>query len=90
MVALCSKTYFCTGSECKSACKGLNKKQNDLTLDVYLKALETQQSGCGQNKSFQVRNGSVFTYEQIRSSISYFYAKRIVQPDGVSTKPLDL
>ena len=33
---------------------------------------------------------SVATYEQTKKGLSYFYPKRIVEQDGIHTKPLHL
>ena len=101
IVALTSKTYFCfknnpdnEGSnemEIKLACKGLNKRSNNLTKKHYLDVLKTQISGGGMNKGFKVdKNNSITTYEQKRSSLSYLYIKRKVGQDGVTTTPLDI
>ena len=32
---------------------------------------------------------SVATYEQRKKEMSYFYSKRLVEEDGIHTKPLD-
>jgi hypothetical protein len=41
-------------------------------------------------KRFRVRNNGIATYQQRRNGFSYFYCKRRVLDDGVSTVPLDL
>ena len=33
---------------------------------------------------------SVATYEQTKKGLSYLYTKRLVEEDGIHTKPLDL
>lgn len=38
---------------------------------------------------FKLRNNSMYTYRQIRNGLTYFYCKRKVLNDGVSTEPLD-
>ena len=96
IVALCSKTYICFGSQdgenVKLSCKGLQKKRNleNLTKQTYLNVLKNQKAGLGINKGFIARNGRVYSYTQIRNGLSYLYCKRLVMDDGVSTKPLDL
>ena len=90
MVCLCSKTYFGKGSQPKQVCKGLNTKQNVFSLETYLNVIKNQASGFGTNKSFRVKDNSVYTYEQVRSGLSYFYPKRLVLDDAVSTKPLKI
>lgn len=88
-VALSSKTYFCEGPDPKYACKGLSKR-NNLTFDTYRSVLNDKKSRGGTNKSIMYVGSDLFTYEQQRDALSYFYAKRKVLPDGVSTAPLDL
>lgn len=39
---------------------------------------------------FKLRNSSVCTYRQVRNGLTYFYCKRKVSNDGISTEPLDL
>ena len=96
IIALCSKTYICFGSQddenVKLSCKGLQKKRNleNLTKQTYLNVLKNQKAGLGINKGFIARNGRVYSYTQIRNSLTYLYCKRLVMDDGVSTKPLDL
>ncbi|XP_066265252.1 uncharacterized protein [Branchiostoma lanceolatum] len=94
IVALCSKTYYCFGGEDisndKFSCKGVSKKDNNITLQKYLRVLETQKSGQGVNRGFRVRDNQMLTYTQTRDAFSYFYPKRQVQDDGVTTLPLDI
>ncbi|KAI8495466.1 hypothetical protein Bbelb_269210 [Branchiostoma belcheri] len=94
IVGLCSKTYYCFGGDDKTqdkfSCKGVSKRQNDITLQKYLQVLETQKSGQGVNRGFRVRNNQMLTYTQTRDAFSYFYPKRQVEDDGVTTLPLDI
>ena len=88
-VGLCSKTYFC-GSDTESdkvRCKGLNARNNKLTLDDFLDVLEYQNAKGGKNISFRTDGKNMYTYEQRRDSLSYFYLKRPVKDDGISTGP---
>ena len=85
-----SKTYYCFGAYDKFSCKGVNKKTNDITREKYLNVLLTKQSSAGMNKGFRVVNNRMYTYEQVRDGFSYFYPKRKVLVDGVSTLPLDI
>jgi hypothetical protein len=59
-----------------------------LTLDRYLDVLDTGQSGSGVNVGFRASGRGIETYTQTRKSLSYFYIKRRVQADSVSTKPI--
>ena len=90
IVALCSKTYYCFGKEDKFSCKGINKRLNDIHKDKYMDVLLTKQSGSGTNRGFRVIDNKMYTYLQERAGFSYFYPKRKVLADGVSTIPLDI
>ena len=87
IIALCSKTYYCFGATNKFSSKGLSKRLNNLTKESYLDVLTSRNNGGGVNKSFRTDGAVIYTYQQHRSSLSFFYPKRIVQDDGVSTKP---
>ena len=90
MISLCSKTYYCFGAKDKFSCKGLNKNCNEIDKDRYLNVLLTKQNSPGINRRFRVVNNSMYTYTQVRDAFSYFYPKRKVLEDGVSTLPLDI
>ena len=93
MVALCSKTYICTSlnekgqPESKCSSKGLGNLNNFSEGD-FVEVLETGESGQGINRGFVVRNAGMVSYEQIRFGLSFFYSKRRVLADGISTEPL--
>ncbi len=78
IIALCSKTYFCFGPTEKFSCKGLNRRNNELTKEKYMTVLNTRSSGGGVNKGFIMKRGVMFTYEQRRTALTYFYPKRKV------------
>ena len=86
---MCSKTYYCFGAKDKFSCKGVNKKCNDIDKDKYLNVLLTKQNSGGVNRGFRVVN-IIYIYTQVRDAFSYFYPKRKVLQDGVSTTPLDI
>ena len=88
IIGLSSKTYYCFGAYDKFSCKGVNKKTNDINKEKYLNVLLTKQSSSGLNKGFRVVNNSMYTYEQVRDGFSYFYPKRKVLEDKVTTMPL--
>jgi len=90
IIALCSKTYYCFGKEDKFSCKGINKRTNQITKDKYMDVLLSKKSGSSTNRGFRSMDNQVFTYFQERSGFSYFYPKRRVLEDGVSTTPLEL
>jgi len=89
-VGLNSKTYYCWGEKDKYSCKGISKKRNSIKKDTYLRVLKTQESESGENRVFRVLNNKVLTYSQFRVGFSYFYPKRKVLADGITTIPLDI
>ena len=42
------------------------------------------------NEGFRTVQHSVATYEQTKKGLYYFHPKRIVDPDGIHTRPLSL
>ncbi len=95
MVCLSSKMY-CIEEETedttntKLSCKGVNKNRINDAMAVFDHVLQTQETLSAKNKGFVSKKNQVYTYEQIRSSFTYFYPKREVLSDGVSTKPLSI
>ena len=59
-------------------------------VELYKKVLTTACSAKATNIGFGVFNNTVMTYKQIRNGLSYFYCKRRVLPDGITTVPLDI
>ena len=90
MIGLCSKTNYCFGTKDKFSCKGVNKRLNAIDKDKYLEVLLTQRPSSGVNRGFRTANNTVYTYNQVRDGFWYFYPKRKVLDDGVSTEPLDI
>ena len=90
IIGLSSKTYYCFGAYDKLSCKGVNKKTNDINKEKYLNVLLTKKSSSGLNKGFREVDNSMYTYEQIRDGFSYFYPKRKILEDGVTTVPLEI
>ena len=88
IIVLCSKTYYCIGKEDKFSCKGINKRTNLIIKDKYMDVLLSKKSST--NRGFRSKDNQIFTYFQERSGFSYFYPKRHVLEDGVSTAPLDI
>ena len=89
-VGLCSKTYYCFGATDKYSTKGLNKRHNTIDKDAFLAVLTNRRSGSGANRGFRVHKSTVLTYVQERAALTYFYAKRVVHEDGVTTGPVDV
>ena len=57
---------------------------------VFTHVLDSKETEACTNKGFRARDNKVFSYEQERAGFGYYYIKRIVQNDGVSTEPLDI
>ena len=91
MISLASKTYLLTcGEKFKMSCKGLNKRNVLEPLSIYKNVLLNKQPSGGENSGFRAKDNTVFTYNQQKGGFPYFYAKREVLDDGVSTRPLTL
>ena len=98
MFCLCSKTYYCYDEQTnkqKFSSRGLNKRTLEDCGDggpmpEYRKALEEAVNVTSTNRSFRTIQHSVATYEQTKKNLSYFYPRRIVEEDGIHTKPLPL
>ena len=82
--------YVVPRSTMNTGCKGVNKKCNEINKDKYLNVLLTKQNSACVNRGFRVVNNTMYTYTQVRDAFSYFYPKRKVLQDGVSTLPLDI
>ena len=91
-IALNSKTYYCfkESGKPKVAAKGVSQRTNKLTKELYLNVLRTKAPQTVVNRRFVVKDGAVRTYEMRKNGLSYFYGKRKVLADGVSTASLDI
>ena len=65
-------------------------KSAGITKSDFLTVKDTKETISATNRGFLVKNNEVFTYEMRRRGLSYFYCKRKVLDDGVSTTYLDL
>ena len=97
MFCLCNKTYCCYDSNSnkyKFSSKGLNKRTLENCADGhmanYRKVLDEFIDVTSTNRGFGTVLHSVANYEQTKKGLSYFYPKRIVDVDGVHTRPLNL
>ena len=91
IIGLNSKMYFCfNDSKAKFSCKGVNKHTNSINKDTYLNVIQTKTTGHATNRVFRVRGNRVCTYTQVENAFTYFYNKRKVLADGVSTTYLDI
>ena len=98
MLCLCSKTYCCYDKQTnrhKFSSKGLKKRileecGDGGSMSNYRKVLEEAVNVTSTNRGFRTIQHSVATYEQTKKGLSYFNPKRIVEEDGIHTKPLHL
>ena len=91
MYAMCSKLYFVEGENYnKYSCKGIQKNQNEISKDRFHNVLFNNVKDMCINKGFRVINNEMITYIQHKKGLSYYYDKRQVLPDGVSTIPLNI
>ena len=93
MIGLCSKTYFVENRELhisKLSCKGANKKRVRNPKEKFEKVLQQKRPQMCENFGIKSKGNTMFTYRQAKIGFNYFYVKRKVLHDGVSTDPLDL
>ena len=88
IVALSSKTYFGLGEKNKQVSKGISIKQIQFTHQQYMDVLKTQKNRSGTNTTFRSTDNEIRTLAQQRCRLTYFYPKRIILDDGLSTAPL--
>ena len=74
----------------KVSSKGLSKRTNNLKENDFRSVLTTKNSLCGTNTGFVRKDNVTYTYRQHKRGLTYFYGKRKVLDNGVSTAPLDL
>jgi hypothetical protein len=96
LIGLCPKMYFVEGSDneekkYKFSSKGIQKDKNDITKERFQNVLQNPgyKDVC-INRGFRVINNHMITYTQEKKGMSYYYDKRIVLSDGVSTLPLPI
>jgi hypothetical protein len=70
--------------------KELDKNQNEINKDRFHNVLFNDVKDMCINKGFRVINNEMVTYIQHKKGLSYYYDKRIVLADGVSTVPLEI
>ena len=70
--------------------QGYPQHQNDISKDRFHNVLFNDVKDMCTNKGFRVINNEMVTYIQHKKGLSYYYDKRVVLDDGVSTVPLDI
>ena len=98
MICLNSKVYHCWSDKLdengeiltKTSCKGVQER-NELLKQHFLEMINNPcQNHTIENAGF-IRDGTdILTYTQRKKGLNYFYAKRIVLDDGVSTTHLNI
>ena len=74
-----------------SSCKGTQQKRNELLKEHFLNVLNTQQPHSAENAGFiKDSRGTIKTNTQKKVGMGYFYGKRKVLEDGVTTTHLDI
>ena len=93
MIGLCSKTYFVENRDLqisKMSCKGVNKKLVENPKEVFKNVLKRKRPETCENRGIRAKGTTMYTYRQSKIGFNYFYVKRRVLEDGVTTLPLDL
>ena len=93
MIGLCSKTYFVEDRELqtsKLSCKGVNKKLVENPKEIFKNVLLRKRPEIVENRGIRAKGTSMYTYKQSKVGFNYFYVKRKVSEDSVSTSPLDI
>ena len=72
----------------KFSCKGIQKDGNNVNYQNFHNVLFEKHEDKVLNKGFRYIEGYMKSYEQSKKGLSYAYHKRIVQSDGITTKPL--
>ena len=92
-MGLAAKTYFCFNPDEKQkekcSTKGINKAAK-ISIEHFRSVLETRQSVSSTNRGFILKNNTMLSYAMERSGLSYFYCKRKVLDDGISTTYLNI
>ncbi|MCG8032144.1 MAG: hypothetical protein JAZ03_08205 [Candidatus Thiodiazotropha taylori] len=93
MIGLCSKTYFVENREqgiSKMSCKGVNKNLVEKPGEVFRRVLKQKHPETSENRGIRAKGTTMYTYRQSKLGFNYFYVKRKVLEDGVTTVPLDI
>ena len=91
MISLCFKSYVCKeDNQVQFSSKGLQKDKLSNVFEKFQSVLTSHVSEDATNIGFQAHNNTMYTYQQFRNGLSYYYIKRQVLDDGLSTKPSDV
>ena len=89
MVSLCSKSYIIEdfNGKQKMSRKGVSKNLSNPMRNCE-ETLKTKYTKTSPNHRFRINGSDMFACSQDNIGFNYFYCKRGVLPDGVTTKPL--
>lgn len=93
-VSLCAKTYICISKffDLKISSKGLQKNRNADRLQImnFLNVLSEQRDMYGLNRGFRyvTQVHGMTSYKELRRGLPFYYQKRNVLEDCISTEPL--
>ena len=91
MMCLNSKLFTIWNDvETKNSCKGTQKNRNEILKEHFRDVLETMEPKTVENAGFLKSGSCIKTYVQEKKGLGYFYPKRKVLDDGVSTTHLDI
>ena len=92
MLSLCSKSYIIEDQDGKQkiSSKGISKKNLTDAMAKFSHTLSTGETSFSTNLGFRMRDANMFTYSQTKIGFNYFYCKREVQDDGITTRPLNI
>ena len=91
MTCLNSKVYHVwSDKDSKTSCKGVQDGRNHLSKEDFLRVIETQRQRYIENAGIIKDGQSMITYILRKIGLSYFYCKRVVLADGVSTTHLQI
>ena len=87
MISLCSKSYIIENEEGKQniSCKGVSKKALTNAMEKFEETFTTKNVTTTKNIGFRINKSVIHTYSQEKIGFNYFYCKRKVLQDGVTT-----
>jgi hypothetical protein len=78
IIALASKMYYCfSDKKDKFSSKGINQKQNEVTKQRYLQAINGNESQLFINRGFRARHNQMMTYTLQKTGMKLFNDKRL-------------
>ena len=91
MTCLSFKIYLLKyGKKYKLSCKGVSRAAIQDFESIFRKALLQKENVFISNQGFRARQHTVCTYRQKKIGFGYFYCKRMLSPNGIETKPLNI